>query len=82
MGAGRLAAMVVEVVWRRRIGPRYNQRTETRCRFHPNCSRFAVVAFLRHGVFRGALLTFRRVRRCHPRTTDSCIDYPPKRKTA
>ena len=36
------------------------------CRFHPTCSAYAREAFLLHGVRKGAMLTIRRVLRCHP----------------
>ncbi|MDE0659116.1 MAG: membrane protein insertion efficiency factor YidD [Gammaproteobacteria bacterium] len=36
------------------------------CRFHPTCSRYAIEAFARHGVLRGAALAVRRLIRCHP----------------
>jgi hypothetical protein len=36
------------------------------CRFEPSCSRYAVEAFERHGVVRGARLTAWRLSRCHP----------------
>ena len=34
------------------------------CRFEPTCSEYARKAFLRHGVFRGGLLTIWRLLRC------------------
>ncbi len=37
-----------------------------RCRFLPTCSEYAVEAVTRHGAWRGSLLAFRRVGRCHP----------------
>lgn len=36
------------------------------CRFHPSCGDYARQAVLLHGVRRGALLTARRLLRCHP----------------
>lgn len=36
------------------------------CRFHPSCSAYAVEALERHGAWRGARLTARRLSRCHP----------------
>jgi uncharacterized protein len=37
-----------------------------RCRFYPSCSCYAHTAVERFGVFRGLLLTLRRIGRCHP----------------
>ncbi len=36
------------------------------CRFLPTCSRYAEEAILQHGIFKGLLLTCRRILRCHP----------------
>jgi len=37
-----------------------------RCRFHPSCSEYAIVALARFGGLRGSWLTMRRLSRCHP----------------
>jgi putative membrane protein insertion efficiency factor len=36
------------------------------CRFEPTCSRYAIEAVERYGVWRGGWLAVRRVGRCHP----------------
>ena len=36
------------------------------CRFHPSCSEYAEEALLRHGAWRGGLLSARRLCRCGP----------------
>jgi hypothetical protein len=36
------------------------------CRFTPSCSHYGYEAFQRHGFFKGAWLTVRRISRCHP----------------
>ena len=36
------------------------------CRYEPSCSRYAVIAIERYGVFRGSWLAVRRLFRCHP----------------
>lgn len=36
------------------------------CRFHPTCSRYGFEAYRTHGLWRGTLLTARRLARCHP----------------
>lgn len=37
-----------------------------RCRFHPTCSQYALVAIQRHGPVKGCWLALRRILRCHP----------------
>lgn len=37
-----------------------------RCRFHPSCSSYAMVAVSRYGALRGGWLALRRIGRCHP----------------
>ena len=36
------------------------------CRFYPSCSNYAIESFRKYGVGRGALLTLRRLVKCHP----------------
>lgn len=36
------------------------------CKFCPTCSDYGIESLLTHGPWRGALLTLRRVCRCHP----------------
>lgn len=36
------------------------------CRFEPSCSHYAATCITRFGVFRGSLLSLRRLLRCHP----------------
>lgn len=36
------------------------------CRFNPTCSQFAHEAISKHGLFRGGLLSLRRLSKCHP----------------
>jgi putative membrane protein insertion efficiency factor len=36
------------------------------CRFEPTCSVYAREAFARYGLARGAMLTIKRLARCHP----------------
>lgn len=43
-----------------------------RCRFYPSCSRYAMEALERHGIFRGGYLAIRRILRCHPFSEGGC----------
>ena len=36
------------------------------CRFHPNCSTYAIEAINQHGAMGGAWLAVKRITRCHP----------------
>jgi putative membrane protein insertion efficiency factor len=37
-----------------------------RCRFLPTCSQYALDALERYGPYRGSILAFKRLCRCHP----------------
>jgi uncharacterized protein len=73
---GRIAAYAVYSLWCRRLGPWYNTRSRTICRFHPSCSKYAVTAYLKYGLVRGSILTICRIRRCNPANTNPCTDFP------
>ena len=37
-----------------------------KCRYTPTCSRYAIEALRKYGLFKGVWLTLKRVSRCHP----------------
>jgi putative membrane protein insertion efficiency factor len=37
-----------------------------RCRFYPCCSQYAETAYQRFGLFKGTLLSIKRLGKCHP----------------
>lgn len=47
------------------------------CRFVPHCSEYALEAISRHGPWRGAWLTVKRLARCHPFSGRSGFDPVP-----
>lgn len=50
------------------------ERVRLRCAMTPTCSEYAVLAINRHGLLRGAWMTYRRLRyRCDG---SSIIDFP------
>ena len=50
------------------------------CRYMPTCSAYAREAFLLHGIRKGAILTIKRVLRCHPWGGFGYDPVPPKQK--
>lgn len=50
----------------------------TCCRFAPSCSCYAIEAIETHGMFKGALLTLKRLLRCHPFAASGFDPVPPK----
>jgi putative membrane protein insertion efficiency factor len=48
------------------------------CRFQPSCSNYALECLRTHGAWRGALLSAKRVSRCHPFHPGG-YDPPPPR---
>jgi len=50
--------------------------TANHCRFHPTCSRYAIIAIERHGAFMGSWLAINRIGRCRP-GCESGVDPVP-----
>lgn len=48
------------------------------CRFTPTCSAYAKEAFLLHGVIKGAMLSLKRILKCHPWGQSGYDPVPPK----
>ena len=47
------------------------------CRFYPSCSEYARRAFLLHGGVKGAMLTTKRLLKCHPWGGSGYDPVPP-----
>ncbi|MHB1921895.1 MAG: membrane protein insertion efficiency factor YidD [Chitinophagaceae bacterium] len=37
-----------------------------KCRYVPTCSQYGIEALKKHGLFRGGIMTFKRILSCHP----------------
>jgi len=72
----KLSVWLIREVWQRRIGLRFNARTNTICRFYPSCSHYAIISLEMYGFIQGVKLMLGRLKRCNPRNTDSTIDFP------
>jgi putative membrane protein insertion efficiency factor len=46
-----------------------------RCKYHPSCSEYAVLAFRNHGVLKGIAMGTWRILRCNPWSMGG-VDYP------
>ena len=46
------------------------------CRFQPTCSRYCQLAFIKHGFFKGILLSLWRIVRCNPLNPKTGEDWP------
>ena len=46
------------------------------CRFQPTCSVYALQALEKHGAFKGAWLTAKRIGKCHPMGSDGYDPVP------
>lgn len=64
---GPLARLAVGAIrlYQRRLS-RAMSAAGSRCRYHPSCSRYGELAYLRYGLLWGTLLTAWRLLRCNP----------------
>ena len=40
--------------------------TPASCRYNPTCSSYSIDAFQKHGLWKGLILTIKRIGSCHP----------------
>lgn len=52
--------------------------TPSSCRFSPTCSHYSIEAFQVHGLFRGMILTVKRIAKCHPWGSSGYDPVPEK----
>jgi hypothetical protein len=62
MNTGARLVIGILTLYRRLISP----VLPAACRFYPSCSSYAIESVEKYGVGRGALLTLRRLAKCHP----------------
>ncbi|MBI2084557.1 MAG: membrane protein insertion efficiency factor YidD [Candidatus Aenigmarchaeota archaeon] len=71
-----ISILAIRRIWHGNFGRKYNKKHKIICRFYPSCSNYAIKSLEKHGVFKGWLLTYNRIKRCTNDNTESCIDYP------
>lgn len=49
----------------------------SRCKFTPTCSLYALIAIEKYGVIKGGYMSIRRILRCHPFNKKSGYDPVP-----
>jgi hypothetical protein len=57
------AALALLKFYKSRVSAELRSRS---CRFEPSCSTYAHEAIERYGLIKGAILSYRRLRRCNP----------------
>jgi len=72
----KIAIYLIKKIGHGRVGDCYKRKHYIICRFYPSCSNYSIMAFKKYGFFKGIVLTYRRIRRCIPENTESCIDFP------
>ena len=55
---------------------RYFRRRGLRCRHHPTCSQYAVLAYHKYGFLQAARLCYKRFRNCRPGNSGPFVDFP------
>ncbi|MDD6620290.1 MAG: membrane protein insertion efficiency factor YidD [Eubacteriales bacterium] len=58
------------------LSPRFSHGS---CRYTPTCSQYAIEAIEIHGIFKGSLLSVRRILRCNPFFKGGWDPVPPKK---
>ena len=71
-----LSIKLIKKIWHGKIGRKYNHKNHVLCRFYPSCSNYAILALEEYGFVKGWIMSYKRVKRCTPFNTDSCIDFP------
>lgn len=69
-----MSAILIAIIecYRRLVSPLLGPR----CRFHPSCSEYAIIAIRRFGAAKGSWLALRRLTRCHPLNPGGIDEVP------
>ncbi len=62
------------VIYQKFLSPTLFRRLK--CRFHPTCSEYAIIAIKKYGLFLGIKKSYHRLSKCRPDNLDTCIDLP------
>nr|WP_322498907.1 membrane protein insertion efficiency factor YidD [Lyticum sinuosum] len=46
------------------------------CRYYPSCSKYALLAIEKYGIFLGLRMILVRILKCHPFGNNGGVDYP------
>jgi len=71
-----VSILVIKKIWHGDFGHQYKSKRNIICRFYPSCSNYAIMALEKYGFNKGWFLIYKRIKRCNPKNTDSCIDFP------
>jgi len=71
-----ISTYLIKKIWHGKIGRTHNNKKHLICRFYPSCSNYAIMALEKYGFFKGWFLALKRIKRCTPQNTETCIDYP------
>lgn len=70
-----LSIILIKEIHQKSISPILNKKG-TKCRFHPSCSQYTIIAINKYGFIKGWYKGIKRILRCKPNNYKSCIDYP------
>jgi len=71
-----LSVKFIKLIWHGNIGRTHNRIFNIKCRFHPSCSNYAILALEKYGFFKGWILAIKRLCKCTKWIPRGTIDYP------
>lgn len=73
---GYALSVCIVYIWQKWFGRRFNRKVGIHCRFFPSCSEYAVLALRKYGLFKGAAVSWNRLKRCTRDNFGRCLDMP------